>query len=253
MKRSFTILFLCLLILSVNACVRRHGRGSVAQSQRRETYERPRRGADSKQLSTDAETLSSSNSHSENKHIMTGKEIFRKYNTAVFIIYTSDGYSKSQGSGFFISPTGLAVSNYHVFENTVKGLEIIKTTNGNTYKIRDVVYYSKEDDLFIFSLDTDDTFNYVNMADEMPEVGDIAYAIGSPLGLENTLSSGEVSQIREDSWIQISVPIDHGSSGGALFNEYGNVIGITSAGIDESGANLNFARSIKLVKRSLQR
>ena len=51
--------------------------------------------------------------------------------------------------------------------------------------------------------------------------------------------------------IQISVPIDHGSSGGALINEYGEVIGITSGGFDDSGANLNFAVNINVVKSRL--
>lgn len=46
--------------------------------------------------------------------------------------------------------------------------------------------------------------------------------------MENTFSSGEISQIRGNAIIQISVPIDHGSSGGALINSYGEVIGITS-------------------------
>ena len=76
-----------------------------------------------------------------------------------------------------------------------------------------------------------------------------AYAIGSPRGLENTFSSGEIAQLRGNGVLQISVPIDHGSSGGALLNEYGEAIGITSAGFDDSGANLNFAISTDLIKK----
>ena len=66
--------------------------------------------------------------------------------------------------------------------------------------------------------------------------------------MENTFSSGEISQLREDNLIQINAPIDHGSSGGALINEYGEVIGITTAGIETSGANLNFAVDIDVVR-----
>jgi serine protease Do len=83
---------------------------------------------------------------------------------------------------------------------------------------------------------------------EASEVGEKVYTIGSPLGLENTFSSGEISQLREDNLIQINAPIDHGSSGGALINEYGEVIGITTAGIESSGANLNFAVDIDVVR-----
>ena len=90
------------------------------------------------------------------------------------------------------------------------------------------------------------------MASKRPSVGDKAYAIGSPRGLDNTLSDGMISQIRENDYLQISVPIDHGSSGGALLNEYGEVIGITSGGLDDSGANLNYAISIDVVKRHIR-
>ena len=68
------------------------------------------------------------------------------------------------------------------------------------------------------------------MGNKNPKDGEKVYTIGSPLGLENTFSSGEISQLREDNLIQINAPIDHGSSGGALINEYGEVIGITTAG-----------------------
>lgn len=70
--------------------------------------------------------------------------------------------------------------------------------------------------------------------------------------MENTLSNGLISQSHENYYIQISVPIDHGSSGGALINSYGEVIGITSGGRDDSGANLNFARDIRAIFQTQQ-
>ena len=79
-------------------------------------------------------------------------------------------------------------------------------------------------------------------------MGEKVYAIGRPQGFKNTFASGEISQIREDNELQISVPIDHGSSGGALINSRGEVIGITTSGVGDSKANLNFAKSIELVK-----
>ena len=78
------------------------------------------------------------------------------------------------------------------------------------------------------------------------------YAIGSPRGFENTISEGIISQWQENNLMQISVPIDHGSSGGALINEYGEVVGITSGTFYEgSQANLNYAWSIDVVKSHL--
>lgn len=84
-------------------------------------------------------------------------------------------------------------------------------------------------------------------------VGEKVYAIGSPRGLENTFSSGEISQWRSKYIMQTNVLIDHGSSGGPLINEYGNVVGITSGTFaDGSQANLNYAWSIDVIKKFLR-
>lgn len=65
--------------------------------------------------------------------------------------------------------------------------------------------------------------------------------------MQNTLSNGLISQKWDDTKFQISVPIDHGSSGGALINQYGEVIGITSGGRDDTHANLNYAVDIRTI------
>ena len=184
---------------------------------------------------------------------LSPQDIFATYSPAVFMIFTSSGYNQFQGSGFFINSSGLAVSNYHVFEGTTVGYEVIKLQDGRQYKLKDVILKDKTNDIMIFTIDAGNTsFKYLPLSTRKPRVGDKAYAIGSPRGLENTFSSGEISQLRDDSIIQISVPIDHGSSGGALINEYGEAIGITSAGLDDSGANLNFAVSTDLVRGYLR-
>lgn len=185
-----------------------------------------------------------------NRKILTGSEIFKKYGGSVFMIFTSDGSNNYQGSGFFIGKHGLAVSNYHVFEGTNIGGEYIKLPydDETLYKVSDVVYKSKEPDFIIFHVNYENT-SYIPVAVDKPSIGDKVFAIGSPRGLENTFSSGEVSQWRAQNLIQINALIDHGSSGGALFNEYGEAIGITSGSFyDGSQANLNYAWSIDAVK-----
>ncbi len=185
---------------------------------------------------------------------LTGQEVFRKCNTAVFMVFTSTGLQAFQGSGFFVSPEGLAISNYHVFEGTGMGLEVIKTTNDREYKIDRVVLKDKENDIMVFTVKAPSgtKFNYIPITSRSLQIGDKVYAIGSPRGLENTFSSGEISQFREKgSLIQTSAPFDHGSSGGALINEYGEAIGVTSGGYDNSGANLNFAVNLNLVKNKI--
>lgn len=197
----------------------------------------------------------SSRLHMENSAVgvkMSPQDIFSKYSDAVFMIFTSTGDEYFQGSGFFINSNGLAVSNYHVFEGTAIGYEIIQLQDGRQYKLKDIVLKDRENDVMMFTIDAGKTrFNYIPLSNRKLRVGDKAYAIGSPRGLKNTFSSGEISQLRDNYIIQISVPIDHGSSGGALINEYGEAIGITSAGLDYSGANLNFAISTEIIKSHL--
>ena len=180
---------------------------------------------------------------------MDGTEIFRKYNTAVFMVFTSDGMNIYQGSGFFINNTGLAVSNYHVFKNTGKGNEVIKLVGSDiAYKVSEVISYSEDEDFILFQVNCSNS-NYIPISRQKPSVGEKVFAIGSPRGLENTFSSGEVSQWRDQNLMQISALIDHGSSGGALINEYGEAVGITSGTFfDGSQANLNYAWSIDVIK-----
>lgn len=186
---------------------------------------------------------------SANHNVLDGSEIFKLYNKAVFMVYTTDGTNIYQGSGFFIGEDGLAVSNYHVFKGTGIGAEAIKMSNDDTaYNVVETYKKSEDEDFIIFRVDYDNR-TYIPIASKRPEIGQRVFAIGSPLGLENTFSSGEVSQWRGNNLMQISALIDHGSSGGALINEYGEAVGITSGTFaDGSQANLNYAWSIDVVK-----
>lgn len=187
-------------------------------------------------------------SKSIQSHILEPTEIFKKYNSAVFMIYTTDGLGVFQGSGFFISENGVAVSNCHVFKGTAVGSEVIKLSDGRQCKISEVIAKSESEDYILFRIKGH--FVHIPVSHRKNNVGEKVYTIGSPRGLENTFSSGEISQIRDDNYIQISCPIDHGSSGGVLINAYGEAIGITTGGHDESGANLNFAKNIKVLNLS---
>jgi serine protease Do len=180
---------------------------------------------------------------------LEGNQIFSKFHSAVFMVYTTDGSNVYQGSGFFIDNQGLAVSNYHVFKNTGIGMEAIKLEGDDTaYKVSEIYKKSEEYDFILFRVECGRT-NYIPIALHKPSIGDRIFTIGSPKGLENTFSSGDVSQWRDDYIMQISAAIDHGSSGGALINEYGEVVGITSGTLDaNSQANLNYAWSIEVLK-----
>lgn len=257
MKR---LLVYALILLVTFSCTRRGGSGSSrTNSSNRGTHVEFNTDNSSRRSSrsTSRETplpvhqpVAQSTSLQTSGKILSPQEIFKRCNPAVFMVFTSSGYESYQGSGFFVTPSGVAVSNYHVFQGTQIGAEVIRLSNGDQYKLDRVLYRDADEDVFIFTVTppAGKKFQYIPISRRTPQVGDKAYAIGSPRGLENTFSSGEISQLRGEGLIQINVPIDHGSSGGALINEYGEAIGITTAGMDESGANLNFAMSIDLVK-----
>lgn len=194
--------------------------------------------------------------HTENDRSnrkLEGHEVFEKFSTAVFMVFTSDGVNGYQGSGFFIDNHGLAVSNYHVFKGTGIGMEKIKLLGSDiAYNVSEIIAKSESEDFILFRVDCNNT-NYLPIASSKPKIGDKVFAIGSPRGLENTFSSGEVSQWRDRNLMQINALIDHGSSGGALINEYGEVVGITSGSFyDGSQANLNYAWSIDVIKEYLE-
>lgn len=225
-----------------------HKSGHVKDRERHRTEMSDRNGASSTK-STGAASNRERIVNTRSDEKLEGSQIFDRYERAVFMVYTSDGLNAYQGSGFFINNSGLAVSNYHVFEGTSVGLEQIKLAGSDVaYSVEEVLCKSKEEDFILFQVDCDNT-NYIPIARTKPRIGEKVYAIGSPRGLENTFSSGEVSQWRGDYLMQISALIDHGSSGGALINEYGEVVGITSGTfVDGSQANLNYAWSIDAVK-----
>ena len=237
-------MFLCLLCFS--SC--RKASTSRAQRGRQTGYV---------QSKEETETARSSRKHGiTNKRSvkkLDGCEVFDKYSTAVFMVFTSDGMNRYQGSGFFIDNQGLAVSNYHVFKGTGIGMEKIKLLGSDVaHNVTEIIAKDEKEDYILFRVDCDNT-NYLPIASSKPQIGEKVFAIGSPRGLENTFSSGEVSQWRAKNLMQINALIDHGSSGGALINEFGEAVGITSGSFyDGSQANLNYAWSIDVVKPYLK-
>ncbi|SMC78956.1 S1C family serine protease [Papillibacter cinnamivorans] len=177
------------------------------------------------------------------KDVLSSKEIYAMCSPAVFCIETFDvnGNPYGQGSGFFIDPSGVAVTNYHVVDNIISAY--ITLDDGSVYNVTGVILFDEEIDFAVIQVYGSgfDTLKVGNSA--LIEGGETVYAIGNPEGLTNTISQGLVSNPKRedfDGMMQISAPISPGSSGGALINEYGEVIGITTSGY-YTGQNLNFA------------
>ena len=174
-------------------------------------------------------------------------ELFMKYKKSVFLVYTSKDEDTYQGSGFFVNSSGLAVSNYHVFQGTTVGKELIVTYDGSVHKVQSVIEKSIKRDYIIFEVAGIYHNTYIPISSSLGQVGSNVFVISNPLGLSHTLSQGIISGYRDSgSMIQTTAEITHGSSGGPLINMKGEVIGITTAGYGE--ANLNFAINIKELK-----
>jgi serine protease Do len=152
-----------------------------------------------------------------------------------------------QGSGFFITPDGYAVTNNHVVQNA----ENVQVTadDGKTYSAK-VIGTDQRTDLALIKVDGND-FPYVKLADHSPRVGDWVIAVGNPFGLGGTVTAGIVSARGRDigagpydDFIQIDAPVNKGNSGGPTFDVDGNVIGVNTAIFSPSGGSVGIAFAI---------
>ena len=179
------------------------------------------------------------------------EEIFEMYNKSIVVIYPVDfnGEVMGQGSGVILKDKGMLLTNFHVFAGAEK---MIVVHDEDTLNYSAIIGVDVEKDVVIAQLDGWECANIpVGNSDNL-KIGEEVYAIGSPMGLENTITKGIVSGYRtslgdiKSSLIQIDASLSPGSSGGAIFNSKGELIGITALGL-KGGNNLNFAIPINTV------
>ena len=145
-------------------------------------------------------------------------------------------------SGFFISADGLAVTNYHTIEDSVHAVATLST--GEVYPVQRVLYYDPDADIAVIQISKASRSGHVTSAFAHLDIapsgtrdvrpGDPVYTLSDPLGMGLAVSSGIISATNRDVE-RYSVPclmstadISQGSSGGALLNALGQVIGVTS-------------------------
>jgi tetratricopeptide (TPR) repeat protein len=178
---------------------------------------------------------------------LTADQIFEKVSDAIVVVYSYgfDSLKHGQGSGIILNSKGIIVTNYHVFA----GCERIEIKRHDTLIVNSgIIGASIEKDILIIKLD-DPKYPEIPVAEETNlKVGQKVYAVGSPLGFENTMSEGIISGLRElkefedlkNNFIQITASASPGSSGGAVLNSKGELIGMIKMGVEE-GENMNFA------------
>jgi serine protease Do len=152
-----------------------------------------------------------------------------------------------QGSGFFISADGYAVTNNHVVQNAET--VTVTTDDGKTFTAK-VIGTDSRTDLALIKVEGNN-FPYVKLADGSPRVGDWVLAVGNPFGLGGTVTAGIVSARGRDigagpydDFVQIDAPVNKGNSGGPTFDVDGNVIGVNTAIFSPSGGSVGIAFAI---------
>lgn len=182
-------------------------------------------------------------------HAQDVSTLIPKIKDAIFTVYAEDENHTifGSGSGFFISSSGIGITNFHVLQGATFGR--IKDTKGQEYKIDYVLDYNPQHDLVKFKVSNvnQQTFRSLVVKTALPQQGESIISYSNPLGqFENTVSTGIVSAIRDytdyGTVLQITAPISHGSSGSPIVNKLGEVVGIATFGHKE-GQSLNFAVS----------
>ncbi len=166
------------------------------------------------------------------------------------------------GSGFFLNEEGYLITNFHVIEGETQiGIEVYHQQGGQlerkVYKQVRIVAMNKFQDLSLLKVEDKDApkFAYVPLGDsDQLAVGERVFAIGSPLGLERTVTEGIVStktrQFQGELYLQTTTQINPGNSGGPLFNLRGEVTGVTNMKI--FGEGIGFAIPVENVKYFLK-
>ena len=206
----------------------------------------------------------------ETGKLMTAAEVYAKNVNSTVGIQTSitstnlwgqQTTSAASGSGFILTADGYIVTNYHVIQNA--NSVTVSTYGGASYNAK-IVGYDESNDLAVLKIEAAGLSPVVLGSSEKLNVGDTVLAIGNPLGeLTFSLTTGVVSALNREvtfsggtvmDLLQTDCAINSGNSGGALFNLYGEVVGITNAkysGSSSSGAsidNIAFAIPIDSVR-----
>jgi serine protease Do len=183
------------------------------------------------------------------------RELVNQIGEAVVLVRTPGGL----GSGFIINEEGYLITNFHVIEGETQiTVDVYLQRDGQltpkTHKQVRIVAINKFEDLALLRIEDKDApkFKYVSLgSSDVLAVGERVFAIGSPLGLERTVTEGILStktrELQGELYLQTTAQINPGNSGGPLFNLGGEVVGVTNMKIT-AGEGLGFAIPVEAVR-----
>lgn len=181
---------------------------------------------------------------------LDAKTIYEQQSPAVVLIYTNDGV----GAGFLLTADGVVVTSQHVLDGAKNAVVSMKSRE--LFSISSILSCDKDKDYCLFKIDVTDA-PFVTLGDPSTvEVGDPVTVIGHPYGNYYSLSNGLISKIHEypeaGTLFQFTAPASPGNSGGPVFNEFGQVIGIARSIFDSNDAqNLNYAMSVSSLRDAI--
>jgi tetratricopeptide (TPR) repeat protein len=168
---------------------------------------------------------------------------------ATVVGYDLERNIASLGTGFFVNAQGHLITNYHVLQGRLAAE--VRTAAGRSYPVRAVLAEDREADLIKLRVDIPaDEVAWIPLGERIPEIAERIVVVGSPMGLEQTVSEGIVSSVREippiGTVFQMSAPISPGSSGSPVADMQGRVVGVATFQFIQ-GQNLNFAVAARQV------
>lgn len=171
---------------------------------------------------------------------------------AVALISVRDKTGKTSkiGTGFFVAADGKLVTNAHVLEGATTAEA--KLENGAAYNIIGVLKAAVDKDLVLAKVDAKDVPFLSISTGALPEPGTRIVVVGSPLGLEGSVSDGIVAgqrtAKRDDEWLQITAAVSPGSSGSPVIDAQGKVVGVATFVVAQS---ISFARPTEYISQLL--
>jgi serine protease Do len=191
-------------------------------------------------------------------------DLVQKNEKAIFKIFTfdHDGDASFTGSGFFIDDEGTGVTNHHVMEEAVSAF--VKLPDGSIFEVEKIITERTDIELCKFQIITNGKKTpFIKLDQSLPLKGSAIFVIGSPKGLDNSVSTGIIAAVRKNEYlsesnfdffsdyyqgdlIQFTAPFYHGNSGSPIMNMRGKVVRVGAAGVeDNESESINIAFPIQ--------
>lgn len=185
----------------------------------------------------------------------SAKDIYNKNIDSIMEVTATFGDDESHGTGFYISSNGYMITNAHVVINVKNGkpvlcdsVNVCKSRSPDFYEA-EIVYLDAKNDLALLKVSIDRQ-KFVSFAKSDVEVGDRVFAIGNSLGDGLNLLDGIVGDVnrkfKSTKAFLFNALVTHGCSGGPVFNDKGEVCGVTVGGANVA-AGMNFALPVSIV------